>query len=325
MFEKQVARRAEVNRYLLAHRGDALVEAYIHFHGPNQLGIPYAERGTDAGISYAERGTDADGSLPTLLLIHGYLDSWKSWSRVMEVLQHKGRIVALTLRGWGDSIKTGELTIASYAADVVAFMDAVGIHTAALAGHSMGTLVAEAVALAAPERVEGLVLAGAMATMDPTLDLGDGTTLGACGEHIDAWAGDGEGALNAKGKAWLEGFQLDDLAPFVKSGAVPQAFADQVMEETLKPPTTRPYKACWAEMLRQDHSAALARVKAPVCIVWGADDYVCPTQVQAALQKCLSGAEACDHRCIPGAGHGVIWTHAAETALIVDSFLASLR
>ena len=42
MFDKQVARRNEVRIYLLAHRAEATVEAYIAFHGPRQLGDAFA-------------------------------------------------------------------------------------------------------------------------------------------------------------------------------------------------------------------------------------------------------------------------------------------
>jgi non-heme chloroperoxidase len=50
------------------------------------------------------------------------------------------------------------------AADVLGFMDALGIERATLVGHSMGTFVAQRAAIAAPERVAGLVLLGSATT-----------------------------------------------------------------------------------------------------------------------------------------------------------------
>jgi pimeloyl-ACP methyl ester carboxylesterase len=50
--------------------------------------------------------------------------------------------------------------MADFAADVLAFMDVMGLRQATLVGHSMGSLAAQEVALAAPERVTRLILVG---------------------------------------------------------------------------------------------------------------------------------------------------------------------
>lgn len=67
--------------------------------------------------------------------------------------------ITMDLRGHGRSGPAqGELTMASFAADAVALLDALQIGRAVLVGHSMGTRIALEAALQAPARVSGLVL-----------------------------------------------------------------------------------------------------------------------------------------------------------------------
>ena len=110
-------------------------------------------------VEQGERGGEA------LIFIHGWPDSWFSWSRLLALLPEGYRAFALDQRGFGDSEQPdGGYTIEQLAADVVAFMDAVGVARATLIGHSMGTFVARRVAVTAPERVTGLVLIGSAVT-----------------------------------------------------------------------------------------------------------------------------------------------------------------
>ena len=67
-------------------------------------------------------------------------------------------------------------TIDQFAADVVAFMDAVGIARATLIGHSMGTFIARRVAQIRPKRVARLAFIGSSITAlnDVTLEVREG-------------------------------------------------------------------------------------------------------------------------------------------------------
>src|SRR3954447_11411273 len=106
---------------------------------------------------------DPDG-VPVILL-HGLSDSARSYETVLLHLPNSIRAYALTLRGHGDASKpaTGYGS-AHLAADVVEFMDSRMIEEAVIVGHSMGSWVAERIAADHPDRVLGVVLAGAFAT-----------------------------------------------------------------------------------------------------------------------------------------------------------------
>jgi pimeloyl-ACP methyl ester carboxylesterase len=73
---------------------------------------------------------------------------------------------ALTQRGHGDASRPAAgYRLEDFAGDVESFMDAVGLESAMLVGHSMGGAIAQRFAIDRPERVRGLVLLGAFATL----------------------------------------------------------------------------------------------------------------------------------------------------------------
>ena len=97
-----------------------------------------------------------------VIFLHGYSDSWYSFSRVLPLLSAEYHAFALDERGHGKSDKPECCyTLDDLAADVAAFMYAVEIEEATLVGHSGGTLIAPQVAMSYPQRVSRLVLIGA--------------------------------------------------------------------------------------------------------------------------------------------------------------------
>ena len=120
--------------------------------------VKYATLASGVRLPYVEQG-DSDG-VPVVLL-HGVTDSLRSWEPVLPYLPSSIRAFAVTQRGHGDADRPAAgYHPRDFAADVVAFLDAVGIERAVLAGHSMSSYIAERVASEHPERVLGVVLVG---------------------------------------------------------------------------------------------------------------------------------------------------------------------
>src|ERR687897_3675381 len=114
---------------------------------------------TGVRLHYAERGDQAGEAI---VFLHGYSDSWYSFSRVLPLLSPEYHAFALTQRGHGDSDKPECCyTPDDFATDIDAFMDAVGLEEATLVGASTGALFAQQVVLSYPRRVSRLVLVGA--------------------------------------------------------------------------------------------------------------------------------------------------------------------
>jgi pimeloyl-ACP methyl ester carboxylesterase len=100
------------------------------------------------------------GTGPTVVFAPGLTSTHRAIAGVAAALDGALRIVALDLRGRGNSTKPpeGSYGMAVHAADVLSVMDALGIDRAIFCGHSMGAYVATAMAVEAPERALGLVL-----------------------------------------------------------------------------------------------------------------------------------------------------------------------
>jgi pimeloyl-ACP methyl ester carboxylesterase len=113
-------------------------------------------------VHYQEAG---DPNAPPLVLIHGFASSTLVWSKVFLKLAEAGyRVIAVDMLGYGYSAKppNGEYTIAGQAKLLTRLLDVLGIPRAIFVGSSYGGAVAATVALDYADRVEKLVLVGAV-------------------------------------------------------------------------------------------------------------------------------------------------------------------
>ena len=113
-------------------------------------------------VHYQEAG---DASDPALVLIHGFASSTLVWSKVFLALAQQGyRVIAVDLLGYGYSAKprNGEYTIAGQSKLLTRLLDCLGIARAVFIGSSYGGAVAATCALDYADRVEKLILVGAV-------------------------------------------------------------------------------------------------------------------------------------------------------------------
>lgn len=103
-------------------------------------------------------GFDWGGPGPAVLLLHGGGLNAHTWDFVCLGLRGAARLVALDLRGHGDSDWSDDYRIGAMAEDVVAAADRLGFDRVRLVGMSLGGVVAAQVAAAHPGRVERLAL-----------------------------------------------------------------------------------------------------------------------------------------------------------------------
>jgi pimeloyl-ACP methyl ester carboxylesterase len=122
-------------------------------------------------IHYHEAG---DENAPPIILIHGFISSNLVWNEVLLPLARAGfRVIAPDLPGYGYSDKpaAGTYTIESQAQAILGLMNQLEIDEATIIGASYGGAVAATIALDYPERVENLVLVGAVTNDLPTKKL----------------------------------------------------------------------------------------------------------------------------------------------------------
>ena len=143
-------------------------------HQPNDVQLATVHLSTGLRLHYAERG---DRTGEAIVFLHAYVDSWFWFSRVLPLLSPEYHAFAPDQRGHGDSDRPECCyTVDDFAADVDAFMDAVGVEEATLVGQSSGGLIAQRVALDYPHRVSRLVLIGSPITLlhnEALIELGE--------------------------------------------------------------------------------------------------------------------------------------------------------
>jgi pimeloyl-ACP methyl ester carboxylesterase len=106
-------------------------------------------------------GRPFDSTLPSVVFIHGAESDHSVWGLQSRYLAHHGRgVLALDLPGHGRSEGAPLDAIEAMADWLVALLDAAHVQTAALVGHSMGSLAALECAARYPERVSHIALIG---------------------------------------------------------------------------------------------------------------------------------------------------------------------
>lgn len=108
-------------------------------------------------LHYADWGNAA---APPLILIHGGLDHCRNWDAIARALQPHFHILAPDLRGHGDSdwAKGSSYSLADNLVDLSRLSAVAELKDAAIIGHSMGGMVAQAYAGTFPERVSRLAV-----------------------------------------------------------------------------------------------------------------------------------------------------------------------
>ncbi len=119
--------------------------------------MPAIERPDTARIAWESDGPE---DAPAVLLVMGLAYPAAMWFRLMPALAEGYRVIRVDNRGAG---RTGDVSGAPYtvetmAADCLAVLAAAGVDIAHIVGISMGGLIAQEIALTAPERVRSLCL-----------------------------------------------------------------------------------------------------------------------------------------------------------------------
>jgi 3-oxoadipate enol-lactonase len=196
-----------------------------------------------------------EGSGFPLTLIHGVGASLESWDGVIAALGEGFQILRYDLRGHGDSEKRPAQSLADLCADLSALLDRAGFAKTHLCGFSLGGIIAQAFAVAHPERIDRLALISA-----------------AAGRTADERA-----RVLARADTLAKGGAKEHLA-----SAVPRWFTDEfrarhpeVVKARLRRSLTndhRCYAAAYRILARSDLAAELPKISAPTLVITGECD-----------------------------------------------------
>lgn len=261
--------------------------------------VKSVELSRELRLCYAEQGNDS--GIPVVFL-HGVTDSWHSFETVFSHLPEPIHAFALTQRGHGDSSRPqAGYRFNDFSKDLSQFMDALGIESAVIVGHSMGSSVAQCFAIDFPERTLGLVLAGSFTTLrgNPCVkELWD-CAVSKMKDPVDP--------------GFVRDFQ-QTTAP------VAHDFFETVVAESLKVPA-RVWKAVFEGFLEDDFSNLLGRIEAPTLIVRGEKDALCPMCDQEKLISAITGSKFVSYE---GCGHALHWEQPERFASDLVDFVKSL-
>lgn len=277
--------------------------------------VPAAERlrfdrvalATGVSLHVAEQGR-AGGR--TMIFLHGYSDSWASWSRILPLLPDSIRALAIDQRGHGASDKpaTG-YAMRDLAADVVALMDARGIRRATIVGHSMGTMVAQQVAVLAPDRVDGLVLMNGGRSLRRFINV-EGLGPALAGFERES------GPEAPAPESFAREFQYSTV-----HHEVPAAFMDSAIAASGKLPL-RVWRALLEGMASVPEATTLARHRIPALLMFGTEDQIATRAEQDSLRAMLPGATL---RTYSATGHAPQWERPANVAEDLLRWMAARR
>ena len=282
-----------------------------HRDGPYS-GLPNKRVGAANGIDYAYRDTSqgASGAVPLILLQHfrGNLDNWDP--ALIDALASARRVITFDNAGVGGSTGTTPSTVERMAHDAIAFIAAMEFEQVDLLGFSIGSFVAQQIALTRPDVVRRLVLASA-------------APQGAAGMH--GWAPDVIGAVGIREtspEAYLDVF-------FARSSSSRQA-GQQVLGRVYARTQDRDTATTWATREAQydavctwgipDHALLqrLSCLKMPVFVANGDSDPMILPHYSYLLAGLMPQARV---KIYPDSAHGFLFQHHAQFAADVEAFL----
>ncbi len=282
------------------------------------MNLPTRSTGGSPSLLLAE----ASGPASPLLLLHGLSRTHEDFATVSERLAPSWRLVGIDHRGHGRSERAERYLVVDYVADAVRVLRDVLRSPVVILGHSLGAMVAAAVAAALPEFVRGLVLAD-----PPFHTMGDriaGTPWQAQFLGMRAVATD-RGPIDAVAAATAEIRLPQPGGGTIRLGDIRDPAAIRWSAEclmALDPAVFTPViEGHWLE--DYDPFAIAGAIRCPIRLLQG-DPAVGGTLTDADARRFSAAAERCTVERFSGTGHQLHWLQpdrlcAAVAAVAADA------
>ena len=239
-------------------------------------------------------------SARTVLLVHAYADSWRSFEPLMPHLPPSFHVLAPTQRGHGDAEKpaTG-YALPDLAAELASFLDALGLKRSVVVGASSGGYVAQRFALDYPDRTQALVLLGAPRSLtDPP------SVLDAINRLRDP----------------VDPAFVRDFVVATSSERVPADFLETMIAEAAKVPA-RVWRSALAGLVEAVPPIDTGTIAAPTLIIWGDHDDLLARAGQEELAEAIPRSRLVIYE---GVGHVVHWEAPQRVAADIAQFVQHL-
>jgi len=254
---------------------------------------------TDQGIVHYE----TFGYGAPVILLHGWLGSWGLWQPTMEALGRQYRCYAMDFWGFGESGKKRDsYAVGDFMALVAQFMDALGIESAPLIGHSMGGTTSLGAAMRTPERVTKVCVIGSPivgSSLSIFLQLAGVPWIGSLARQLPA------------------GLKLGArlFAPLITRN--PKAWYPMVARD-LSATTVASFFSSIGSLRRTDLRPRLHEVKVPTLGIYGMRDVIVHPKQYQPLQAGVPQARV---ETLPDSGHFPMLDEPEKYLGLVKSFL----
>lgn len=234
-----------------------------------------------------------------ILILHGWnLDSSK-YSNLTEQLRKYGfKVFVPDLPGFGKTKIERTYNLSDYEDFVISYLKAKKLPKVNLIGHSFGGRISLRLSANHPDKINSLILTGVPGfkpvTSFHTLSF---LILAKLGRMI---------------------FRL----PILSSGTqIARKYLYQAALSTDYYQTHLELKETFQNVVKEQLIDLMKIIKLPTLLIWGSDDKIVPLIVAKKMSKLISNAQL---EVIPGARHGVIWTHYKVFAGKTNRFLSNI-
>jgi pimeloyl-ACP methyl ester carboxylesterase len=273
--------------------------------------LPNLNLKTNTGLSLAYRDSGGDG-LPIVLFQHfrGNLDNWDP--ALVDELAKSRRVIAFDYEGVGGSEGTVASTMAQTAAGALAFLDALNLERIDLLGFSIGSFVAQEIALTRPAVANRVVLASSAPKGAPDMHGWAADVIGAVGtpqtspeEYISVFFATSEASRKAGHEALARMYARQKDRDVSTNWDCRVAQYDAVCE--------------WG-MPNHSLLERVEAIQAPVFVANGDSDPMILPRYSYLLAGLLPDAKL---KIYPDAAHGFLFQHHKKFASDVIEFLDS--
>ncbi|WP_406177866.1 alpha/beta fold hydrolase [Streptomyces sp. NBC_00996] len=255
-------------------------------------------------LAYEDQG-GADSTAPPLVLIHGHPFDHTMWAPQIAAFSAVRRVIAPDLRGYGASpVVPGLTPLSTFAEDIAALLDELGVAEFVLAGLSMGGQIAMECYRQFPERIRGLVLADTF----PAAETPEGKkTRNDMADRL----------LREGMREYADEVLHKMVAPYADARVA--AHVQRMMTST---PPEGAAAALRGRAERPDYRELLTQVTVPALVVVGADDEYTPVSDAQAMHAALPDSTL---HVIDSAAHMPNLERAKEFNEVLAVFLARIE
>jgi 3-oxoadipate enol-lactonase len=212
---------------------------------------------------------DGPERAPIVVLVHAIGTSMQMWAPQISALSHDYRVISVDLRGHGRSpVPPGPYAMGELAGDVIAVLDRLAIDRASVCGLSLGGMVGLTMAAVAPDRLDRLIAASAVAVP---------AAPAAWHERAQSVLAGGSAAIS---DLVVERWGYRDRAPEIA----------QLVREMLAATPPEGYAGSCEAIANMDLRPALPLVAAPTLLLAGSDDPAAPASVAQEMAAAMPDA-----------------------------------